>query len=79
MILRSDEVTKGLERAPNRSLLKAMGMVDNEIDRPFIGVVNSWSKSIPGHLMVAGRLDIPQPSSHEARSCPGSWMMRSAI
>jgi len=59
MILRSDEVTRGLERAPHRSLLKARGIIDNEMDRPFIGVVNSWSKLIPGHLMVAGRLDIP--------------------
>jgi len=39
MTLRSDEVTKGLERAPHRSLLKAMGVTDNETDRSFIGVV----------------------------------------
>lgn len=50
MTLRSDDVTKGLERAPHRSLLKAMGMIDNEMDRPFIGVVNSWSELIPGHI-----------------------------
>ena len=50
MTLRSDEVTKGLERAPHRSLLKAMGVIDNEMDRPFIGVVNSWSELIPGHI-----------------------------
>jgi len=50
MTLRSDEITKGLERAPHRSLLKAMGIIDNEMDRPFIGVVNSWSELIPGHI-----------------------------
>ncbi len=50
MTLRSDEVTKGFERAPHRSLLKAMGVIDNEMDRPFIGVVNSWSELIPGHI-----------------------------
>jgi dihydroxy-acid dehydratase len=50
MTLRSDEVTKGLERAPHRSLLKAMGIIDNEMDRPFIGIVNSWSELIPGHI-----------------------------
>ncbi|MBC2747815.1 MAG: dihydroxy-acid dehydratase [ANME-2 cluster archaeon] len=50
MTLRSDEVTKGIERAPHRSLLKAMGIIDNEMDRPFIGVVNSWSELIPGHI-----------------------------
>jgi len=50
MTLRSDEITKGLERAPHRSLLKAMGIIDNEMDRPFIGVVNSWCELIPGHI-----------------------------
>lgn len=50
MTLRSDEVTKGLERAPHRSLLKAVGLTDNEMDRPFIGVVNSWNEVIPGHI-----------------------------
>jgi dihydroxy-acid dehydratase len=50
MTLRSDEVTKGLERAPHRSLLKAMGVIDYEMDRPFIGVVNSWNELIPGHI-----------------------------
>ena len=50
MKLRSDEVTKGLERAPHRSLLKAVGLTDYEMDRPFIGVVNSWNEVIPGHI-----------------------------
>ncbi|MDF1557113.1 MAG: dihydroxy-acid dehydratase [ANME-2 cluster archaeon] len=50
MTLRSDEVKKGLERAPHRSLLKAVGLIDDEMDRPFIGVVNSWNEVIPGHI-----------------------------
>src|SRR5665648_489116 len=50
MTLRSDEVTKGLERAPHRSLLKAVGLTDYEMDLPFIGVVNSWNEVIPGHI-----------------------------
>ncbi|MDW7775970.1 MAG: dihydroxy-acid dehydratase [Methanosarcinales archaeon] len=50
MTLRSDEVKKGLERAPHRSLLKAVGLTDYEMDRPFIGVVNSWNEVIPGHI-----------------------------
>lgn len=50
MTLRSDEVTKGPERAPHRSLLKAVGLTDSEMDLPFIGVVNSWNEIIPGHI-----------------------------
>jgi dihydroxy-acid dehydratase len=50
MALRSDDVTKGLERAPHRSLLKAVGVTDYEMDRPFIAVVNSWNEIIPGHI-----------------------------
>jgi dihydroxy-acid dehydratase len=48
--MRSDAMKKGLERAPHRSLLKAMGITDEEIDRPFVGIVNSWNELIPGHV-----------------------------
>jgi len=45
------EVTKvGAERAPHRALLKATGLIDEEIGRPFVGVVNSWNEFIPGHI-----------------------------
>jgi len=48
--MKSDKVKKGLERAPHRSLFKAMGYTDEEIDRPWIGVVNAWNEIIPGHI-----------------------------
>jgi dihydroxy-acid dehydratase len=48
--MRSDNIKKGLERAPHRSLLKAVGLIDEEMSRPFIGVVNSWNEIIPGHI-----------------------------
>ncbi|PDM26961.1 dihydroxy-acid dehydratase [Candidatus Bathyarchaeota archaeon B24-2] len=48
--MRSDEVKKGIERAPNRSLLKAVGITDEEMDKPFIAVVNSYTSIVPGHL-----------------------------
>ncbi|MEQ8214558.1 MAG: dihydroxy-acid dehydratase [Smithellaceae bacterium] len=41
---------KGLERAPHRSLFKAMGYTDEEISRPLIGVVNSANEIVPGHI-----------------------------
>ena len=49
MELRSDQVTKGVARAPHRSLLKADGITDEEMKRPFIAVFNSRNDIIPGH------------------------------
>lgn len=48
--MKSDKVKKGLERSPHRSLFKAMGYIDEEIKRPWIGVVNAWNEIIPGHI-----------------------------
>ena len=48
--MRSDMMKKGVERAPHRSLFKAMGYTDEEIARPLIGVVNSYNEIIPGHI-----------------------------
>jgi dihydroxy-acid dehydratase len=48
--LRSDEIKRGLERAPHRALLKALGLTDKEIERPFIGIANSFTTIVPGHV-----------------------------
>ena len=48
--MRSDVVKKGVERAPHRSLFKAMGYTDEELARPLIGIANSKSDIIPGHI-----------------------------
>jgi dihydroxy-acid dehydratase len=48
--MRSDQMKKGLERAPHRSLFKALGLTDAEIERPMIGIANSVNEVIPGHL-----------------------------
>lgn len=50
MSYRSNEVKKGVIRAPHRSLLKATGVTDEEMRRPFIGVANSANDVIPGHI-----------------------------
>ncbi|HIP16971.1 MAG TPA: dihydroxy-acid dehydratase [Methanothermococcus okinawensis] len=46
----SDGIKSGINRAPHRSLLKACGYTDEEISRPFIGVVNSYTEVVPGHI-----------------------------
>lgn len=48
--MRSDMVKKGIERAPHRALLRAVGCSSDDWDKPFIGVVNSFSEIVPGHI-----------------------------
>jgi dihydroxy-acid dehydratase len=48
--MRSDKMKKGLEKAPHRSLFKAMGYIAEEIERPLVGIVNSANEIIPGHI-----------------------------
>ena len=50
--MKSDAVKKGFERVPNRSLFKALGLTDEEIDRPLIGVVCAKSEIVPGHMWL---------------------------
>ena len=56
--MRSDTVKKGFERAPHRSLLHACGLGDGDIDKPFIGIANSFCEIVPGHVHLneVGRL-----------------------
>ncbi len=48
--MRSDAVKRGLERTPHRSLLRALGRTDEEMNRPFIGVISSFAEIVPGHM-----------------------------
>jgi len=48
--MKSDNIKKGLQRAPHRSLLRACGVTDDEMERPFIGVANSFTDIVPGHI-----------------------------
>lgn len=48
--MRSDAIKAGVERAPHRSLLRALGYTQWEFEQPFVGIVNSYSEVIPGHV-----------------------------
>ncbi len=48
--MRSDAVKIGVERAPHRALLKALGITDNDLDKPFIAIANSYTNVVPGHV-----------------------------
>jgi dihydroxy-acid dehydratase len=49
-MMRSDRVKQGVERAPHRSLLKAVGVSREDFSKPFIGVINSFTEVVPGHI-----------------------------
>ncbi len=48
--MKSDAVKKGIERAPHRSLLYALGCTQAEMDKPFVGIINSFTEVVPGHM-----------------------------
>jgi dihydroxy-acid dehydratase len=48
--MKSNAVKKGIERAPHRSLLYALGCSPQDLDRPLIGIVNSFTEVVPGHI-----------------------------
>jgi len=50
--VRSDQIKKGFERAPHRSLLRAAGLKDEDFEKPFIGIANSHVDIIPGHFFL---------------------------
>ncbi len=48
--MRSDEINKGVQRAPHRSLMRATGLVTEDFKKPYIGICNSFNQVIPGHV-----------------------------
>ena len=83
--MRSDNVTKGSERAPNRSLFYALGYTPEELERPLIGVVSAYSEIVPGHMnldkiadAVKAGIEMAGGSQASCRSCAGqpAWAKR---
>lgn len=48
--MRSDKITKGIAAAPQRALLHALGVTDQELGKPLIGIVSSYNEIVPGHM-----------------------------
>jgi len=48
--MRSETVKRGYQRAPNRALLRALGITDREMEMPFIGIANAYNNIVPGHI-----------------------------
>ena len=50
--MKSDSVTKGMQQAPHRSLFNALGMTEEELNRPLVGIVSSYNEIVPGHMNI---------------------------
>ncbi len=68
--MRSKKMTQGLEKAPHRSLLYALGMTREEIERPLVGVVNSRNEVVPGHIHLQTIADAAKAGVRAAGGTP---------
>ncbi len=68
--MKSDAIKRGLERAPHRALLHALGCSVADLDRPFIGVVNSFTEIVPGHVHLRQIAEAVKEGVHAAGGEP---------
>jgi len=68
--VKSDAAKKGIERAPHRSLLHATGCTTAEMDKPFIGIVNSFSEIVPGHTQLRSIAEAAKAGVREGGGVP---------
>lgn len=69
-MMRSDIVKKGMTRAPHRALLKAVGVTDSDMDKPFIGIANAWNDIVPGHKHLRDLAENVKQGIREAGGVP---------
>ena len=65
--MRSDNVTKGMQQAPHRSLFNALGMTKEELNKPLIGIVSSYNEIVPGHMNIDKIVDAVKLEATEIR------------
>ncbi|MEM1655586.1 MAG: dihydroxy-acid dehydratase [Nitrososphaerota archaeon] len=68
--MRSDSIKRGLERAPHRALLYSLGLSRDDLEKPFIGVINSYSSMVPGHVHLRMIADAVIQGVREAGGVP---------
>ena len=68
--MRSDAIKKGVERAPNRSLLKVRDLDDRDLEKPFIAIANSFNKIVPGHLNLDKAAEAVEQAIYDAGGIP---------
>ena len=68
--MRSDEIKRGVARAPHRALLRALGVTDAEMERPFVGIANSFSEVVPGHMHLRSIVEAVKAGVRSAGGVP---------
>ncbi|WP_226680923.1 dihydroxy-acid dehydratase [Sutcliffiella horikoshii] len=68
--MRSNTIKRGIDRAPHRSLLRAAGVKEEDMDKPFIGVCNSYVDIIPGHMHLNKFAEVVKEAIREAGGVP---------
>jgi len=68
--LRSDEIKKGDERIPHRSLLRADGLTDDDLKKPLVAIANSWNEIVPGHIHLRKLADLVKKGVRKAGGVP---------
>lgn len=73
MFLHSDVLKKSVETLPHRSLLRASGLKDEDFEKPFIGIANSYNNIIPGHVHLKELAEEVKRGVREAGGVPFEW------
>ena len=68
--MKSDNIKKGPQRAPHRSLLRACGLKDDDFEKPFIGIANSFTDIVPGHIHLRELVEFVKDGIREAGGVP---------
>jgi dihydroxy-acid dehydratase len=68
--MRSDAVKKGIERAPHRSLMRALGFTDEEFKKPLVGIANAYNEIVPGHIHLRQIVEAVKAGVREAGGVP---------
>jgi dihydroxy-acid dehydratase len=68
--MRSDTVKKGFQRAPHRSLLRACGLSDEDMNKPFVGIANSYCDIVPGHIHLNKVAQVVKKAVRQAGGVP---------
>ena len=74
--MRSDKIKVGSQAAPHRSLLYALGLTDEEIQKPLIGIVSSQNDIVPGHMNLDKIVDAVKQGVALAYRLPGYCRLR---
>lgn len=68
--MRSDVVKIGVERAPHRAIWKCLGVTDEDFDKPFIGIANSFTEAVPGHMHLDKLVEFVKAGIRSAGGVP---------